>query len=187
MWPLGHLAIAYLLYALWTRSRGRIPTAIPVVIVAVGSLFPDLVDKPLAWYLDVLPTGRTLTHSLLVLVPLCLVVFAVADRYDRREYGIAFGIGALSHSLVDAAPALWGGTDAGFLLWPLVPVEAYEDGAPSVMELLLASLSDPYFLSEFVFAAIAFVVWRADGYPGLEVLRPPIGRLWRDPEGGDSD
>ncbi len=174
MWPLGHVAIAYLLYALWTRlDRGQSPTTIPVLFLVFGSQFPDLVDKPLAWYLGVIPTGRTLAHSLLVLVPLALLVYAVAARYNRSEYGIAFAIGALSHTLVDAAPALWGGTDPGFLLWPVVPVEGYESGAPTVTELFLASLNDPYFLSEFVFAAVAFLVWRADGYPGLEVLTNP--------------
>ena len=177
MWPLGHAAIAYLLYTLWTRRyHGRPPAAIAVFVVLVASSFPDLVDKPLAWYLGVLPTGRTLAHSLLFLVPLVLLVLAVSRRYRRQEYGIAFAIGALSHTLVDAAPALWGGGDASHLLWPLTPVDAYESGAPSVLELFLASLNDPYFLSEFVFAGLALAVWRADGYPGLAFVARLVGR-----------
>lgn len=178
MWPLGHAAIGYLLYTFSTRSRfDRPPAAVPVLILLFGTQFPDLVDKPLAWYLGVLPTGRTLAHSLVVLVPLSIAVILVARRYGRGEYGIAFSIGALSHSLVDAAPALWGGTETSFLLWPILSVESYEGGSPTVLELLLQSLTEPYFLSEFVFAAIALLAWRQDGYPGLSLVRGVADRL----------
>ncbi|RQG96169.1 metal-dependent hydrolase [Natrarchaeobius oligotrophus] len=184
MWPLGHAAIAYLCYTAATRVRlERPPAAIPVAIVLFGSQFPDLVDKPLAWYLGVLPTGRTLAHSLLLLVPLSVLVYAIAVRAEKPEYGIAFAIGVLSHALVDTIPALWGGTDPSFLLWPLVPVEPYENGAPTVFGLLLDSLGDPYFLSEFLFAALALVMWRRDGCPGTELLETLRRRIHRRVDG----
>ncbi len=172
MWPIGHVAIAYLFYTASTRLRFDAgPTAIAAVIVAFGSLFPDLVDKPLAWYFGALPTGRTLAHSLVFLVPFVLVVYAIARWRGYAEYGFAFGLGAISHSLVDAAPALWRtGENVDFLVWPLISVESYEEGAPTVLGLLRESLTDPYFLSEFLFMAIALLVWRADGYPGLELV-----------------
>ena len=178
MWPLGHVAVAYLCYTLATRARfDAPPTAVPVLCLVLGSQLPDLVDKPLAWYLGVLPTGRTLGHSLFLLVPLSIAVLAVAGRYDRREYGVAFAIGALSHTVVDAVPALWEGSSSAIhLLWPLIPAETYEDGAPSVLALLRNSMGDPYFLAEFVLAAIAFVLWRAHGYPGLEPIRTLLVR-----------
>ena len=172
MWPMGHLAVAYLLYAGYCRARGRErPGEVPTLVVLFGSLFPDLVDKPLAWYLGVLPTGRTLAHSLLVLVPLTLGLYALARRRGHPEYGVAFAIGTLSHAFVDAAPVLWDpNADAGFLLWPLVPVPAYEDGAPTVTALFAASLGDPYFLAEFVLLALALVLWRRQGHPGVGPL-----------------
>ena len=170
MWPLGHAAVAYLCYSVLVRARNiGPPDGVAVVVLLFGSQFPDLVDKPLAWYLGVLPTGRTLAHSLLVIGPLAVAVYLLAARYSRTEYGIAFGVGAVSHVLVDALPAIWGGTDPGFLLWPLVAVEPYGNGAPTVTGLFVESVGDPYFLSEFVFAAIALVVWRQEGYPGLDV------------------
>ncbi|ELY61080.1 metal-dependent hydrolase [Natronolimnohabitans innermongolicus] len=181
MWPLGHVAIAYLCYVVATRARFDASPAhfpIPVLFLVVGSQFPDLVDKPLAWYLGVIPTGRTLAHSLLLLVPLSVAVYFVATRYDRRECGIAFAIGALSHSIVDAVPALWGVTEsATHLLWPITSVEEYEQGPPTVLGLLQDSLTDPYFLSEFVFAAVAFVLWRRHGYPGLGAVRTALERV----------
>ncbi len=179
MWPLGHAAVAYLCYRGWQRLRATEPPGhLVVVALLFGSQFPDLVDKPLAWYLGVLPTGRTLAHSLLVLVPLSLLVYAVARRLgaEYEPYAVAFTVGALSHALVDAMPVLWGGNDANHLLWPLIPVESYEDGAPTILELFMSSLSDPYFVSEFVLAALALVLWRADGYPGLQVV--PMALEW---------
>lgn len=178
MWPLGHVAVGYLLYALATRIRfDRPPAHLPALALVLGTQFPDLVDKPLAWYAGVIPTGRSLAHSLLVLIPVVLAVFLIARSYDRRELGIAFGLGAISHALIDALPVLWGGTTPNFLLWPALAVEPYESGPPTVIGLFLDSLSDPYFLSEFVLAAIAFAVWRWDGYPGLESLWIAVGRV----------
>ncbi len=181
MWPLGHAAVAYLCYTLSTRSRfDTPPEGVAVLVLLFGSQFPDLVDKPLAWYVGVLPTGRTLAHSLLILVPLSVGFYLLARRYSRGEYGVAFAIGALSHSIVDALPILWDpGEDVAFLLWPITPVEGYERGSPTVLELLRESMGDPYFLSEFVLAAIALLIWHRDGYPGLEPIRRALERVGR--------
>ena len=176
MWPPGHLAVAYLVYASLARLRTRPPEVLPVLALGVGALFPDLVDKPLAWYLGVLPTGRTLAHSLLVLVPLCLTVYVLARAADRSELGVAFAVGAISHSLLDAVPALWGESAAAtHLLWPLTPVETYEEGPPTVLGLLAESITDPYFLFEFVLLALALVIWYRDGLPGLGLLADRLG------------
>ena len=180
MWPLGHVAVAYLCYTLATRARFDAPPGhLAALVLVFGSQFPDLLDKPLAWYVGVLPTGRTLAHSLLFLIPVSVAVYLLARRYGRGEYGVAFAIGALSHAVVDAVPALWESTNqsAAHLLWPITTVEPYESGAPSVLELLRESMGDPYFLSEFVLAAVAFTLWRRDGYPGLEPLRDLLARF----------
>lgn len=179
MWPIGHAAGAYLIYAAWGHSRGEVPPdGSAVLILVVASLLPDLVDKPLSWYLGVLPTGRSLTHSLLVVLPLCLAIGVLAARYDRTEWGIAFGCGALSHLLFDALPALWR-PDAvlGFLFYPLIPVEPYEEGAPTLVGLLVNSIDDPYFYTEFVLLALAVVVWRRHGYPGIDRLIGAVDHL----------
>lgn len=182
MWPIGHVAIAYLLYSASTRLRfDASPTAVAALILAIGAVFPDLVDKPLAWQLGVLPTGRTLAHSVLFLVPLVAVIYLWTRGRGVEEYGVAFGLGAISHSLVDAAPILWNSdATAGFLLWPVVSVPGYESEAPTLLGLLASSLTDPYFLSEFVFLAGAVVLWRADGYPGLELIPGVSGEPGRE-------
>ena len=181
MWPLGHLAVAYLCYAGFRRARGGTPAkALAVVALVVGSQLPDLVDKPLAWYLGVLPTGRSLAHSLVVIGPLIGLAYVVASRNGRAEYGIAAGVGMGSHLLADVVPALWGAADPAILVWPLLPLEPYPDGAPTIMGLLADSLGEPYFAAEFVLAALAVVVWRREGYPGLALPRRVGRRLWRE-------
>lgn len=172
MWPLGHAAVAYLSYSGLCRAREGSPTGAPAVLaVLLGSQLPDLVDKPLSWYLGILPTGRSLAHSLVVIVPVVAVGYLVASRYSHAEYGIAFGVGAGSHLLADVVPVLWGAADPAILVWPLLPLEPYPDGAPSILGLLMDSLGEPYFFAEFVLAALAVAVWRRDGYPGLGVIR----------------
>lgn len=172
MWPIGHGAVAYLLYSAATRRRlAASPTALAVILLGIGSQFPDLVDKPLAWRLDLLPAGRTLAHSLLVLVPLVVVLVALARRRGLEEYAVAFGVGAISHALVDAIPVVWDGdATADFLAWPLIAVSGPESGAPTILGLLRNSMGDPYFLLEFLLLGVALVLWRADGYPGLELV-----------------
>lgn len=179
MWPIGHVAGAYLLYAAYARLGAARPgDAMAVALVAVGALLPDLVDKPLAWYLGVLPTGRTLMHSVLVVVPLSTAAIALAARYDRRPWGTALALGVLSHLLLDALPAIWREeTSAVFLLYPMIPAEPYPEGAPTITGLLLDSLAQPYFYLEFALLAAAVVVWRRDGAPGTVPLRRAVGRI----------
>jgi len=172
MWPIGHGAVAYICYSLSTRSRSDpAPDALAVVLVGLGSQFPDLFDKTLTWYANVLPAGRSMFHSLLVLIPLVTILYLLARRRGKAEYGFAFGLGVLSHPLADAAPALWGDTNVNFLLWPLLPLDLTE-GDPTILELLRSSMSDPYFLVEFLLLCVALALWRTDGYPGLELVWP---------------
>lgn len=157
--PLGHLAIAYLCYRLSTRARfDALPAPVPVSLVLVASLVPDLVDKPLAWYLGILPSGRSLGHSLLVLIPLATGLYLLARRYDRGEYGVAFAIGTISHSLLDITPLLWNpAASEQFLFWPLRLV-----AVPPVLAAFRSPLGTAYVLSELGFAVGAVALWSRD-------------------------
>lgn len=174
MWPPGHAAVGYLCYSLGA-DRDRLPEIDATVVVAllVGTQFPDLVDKPLAWYLGVLPGGRTLGHSLLFLVPVVAVVGLALARRDATALGVAFGVGALLHVLVDAVPVLWDApTYWEHLLWPVTGGHtAGPDEQYTILGLLRAQATQPWFLVEYAFVAAALVRWRADGLPGVEWLR----------------
>ena len=173
MWPWTHLALSYLLVSLSWRLRGNRVDWRVVLALGVGSQFPDLVDKPLAWYFGVIPAGRSLTHSALTATTVSVVVLAVAAQRSRFESGLAFGVAYGGHLLGDALPKLLGGEyeSLTFLLWPLLPLPTYE-GAEPVMENLgdVVAAPVPYLLASPVRAAILLLValvWCADGFPGV--------------------
>ena len=173
MWPWGHLAVGYLLYALVCHYRfDRPPVGVAVLLVLIGMQFPDLVDKPLAWTLPFLPSGRTLAHTLFVAVPLSLAVYAYCQRHGRPEWGVAFGLGYLSHAAADALQPLLTGEFAGarFLLWPADPAPPYDESTSIVSHFLAMELT-PWVAFEMLLFLVAVVVWAYDGKPGLATLR----------------
>jgi len=177
MWPWGHLAVAYLLSTGYVRARfDRRIRGESVLVLVLGSQLPDLVDKPLGWYLGVLPSGRSLGHSLLFVVPVAVLCYALARRLGRPEAGAVFGVAALSHTLGDALPALWGPGNASHLLWPLLPTP-HEGGAPGLLALFRNAASQPFFIVELLLVVAAAAVWYREGYPGVGTLVRASGRL----------
>lgn len=183
MWPWEHLAVGYLAYSLLTRLFwGRGPRSGAVVALAIGTQFPDLVDKPLAWTFGILPSGLSFAHSALVALPLASLAVLVAAAFRRRHVGIAFGFGYLSHLPGDAFyPLLVGGQPKfGFLLWPLIPARGGDTGVGFVEmfrtlfgrylnELLTAQLS-PYLALELGLMGSVVLLWLYDGMPPLRAL-----------------
>jgi len=178
MWPWGHLAAGYLVYSACTRLRtGDPPANVPALIAVFGTQLPDLVDKPLAWSLSVLPTGRSLGHSFLTAAVALPVAWALAARRDARPLVAALSVGWLSHLLGDALYPLVDGEFAHvtFLAWPLLPLPAYEVEASFVAHLALLSPS-PTLAFELGLVALASLAWHADGHPGLATVRSWSGR-----------
>ncbi|MCY4732180.1 metal-dependent hydrolase [Natronomonas gomsonensis] len=145
MLPLGHAALAYLLYSglVLSRTRRR-PRYLACVPLAIGSQFPDLVDKPLA-YVGVLSYGRSLAHSVFTFVLVSGVVWwgatTLRTRWpDTAWQGrlrdltpVAFASGYLSHLLGDLyGPAIAGSADVRFVLYPIyaIPRAPGDDIAP---------------------------------------------------------
>lgn len=167
MLPPGHLVAAYLPYSIYCRLRGQRPTTPATLLLVLGTQLPDLIDKTFRWVIPVLPSGRSLGHSLLVFAVVSVPLFVLARRRGQLRRWGAFGFGVVSHQLVDAAHPVWLGApqDARFLLWPLTTPVYYADDdlwiqiqnfelTTSVLYQLLAGL--------FVLA-----LWLADGAPGL--------------------
>ncbi len=180
MFPWGHIAVAYLLYSLYSHGRfRRPPRPEPVLAVAIGSQFADLIDKPLAWGLGILPGGRTLAHSLFFAAGLLVIVYAAGFALGRVETATAFSIAHLSHLLADLPPRLALGYPFGseYLLWPVLsePVFSYSEQVfepPALVVLLVTPLTDTvtFLVFEFVLFVVAIGLWVADGYPGLEYV-----------------
>lgn len=180
MWPWEHLAFGYLWYSAYSRLVGRTgPDSTGVVLVAFGSLFPDLVDKPLAWGLGVLPAGRSLAHSLLVVGPLLVVAVSLGRGVVRRRT-VAFAVAYLSHLVGDVVYPLVtdGRLVLGFLVWPLVPAPHGHGGGDflgRVSELSAAFagfVSTPrgltYLTVELVAVGVIVLLYAYDGFPGLD-------------------
>jgi len=186
VWPWEHVAFGYLCYAGVARvRRWRPPTDAAAVWLVVGTQFPDLVDKPLAWSLGVLPSGTTLAHSAFVALPMAAVAVLVGRRFDRPAAGAAFAVGYLSHLPADVLyPALLGRDLAvGAVLWPLVgtryrPPVGFGVRFQALLGELLARLAGPagplYLAGEAGLLGLALLVWLADGAPGLGYLRAAV-------------
>ncbi|WP_458205208.1 metal-dependent hydrolase [Haladaptatus sp. NG-SE-30] len=180
MWPWEHLAFGYLLYSLYCHlGTGQSPRSDAVVVLGIATQLPDLVDKPLAWSLAVLPSGHSLAHSLLSAFPLSVLALALAHRARRSDIGVAFAIGYLSHLSGDVIYPLVVGKEPflGFLLWPLVRVPADQSSMGFLARFqeyfgdYLVFLSDPavtsYLALELGLLFTVFVLWLFDGMPGI--------------------
>lgn len=182
MWPWGHLGFAYLAFVAYTRlDSGRQQTALTLGALALGSQVPDLIDKPLAWTFAILPSGRSLGHSLLTLVLVGLVCVRVAAWYRSTDVAEAFVFGWLAHLVTDLDPGRLGALLGGdlsqlqwftYLTWPLLPLPLPEvDGQRSIIEHFATVALDPFGVFQFALLAAAIVVWIREGTPGVDDLR----------------
>lgn len=149
--------------------------------MAIGSQFPDLIDKPLGWGTTVLPSGTSLAHSLLFAVPIAVTVVLLAYLSGRSAVGFGFSMAYLAHLPGDVIyPVLIGGEPKlSFLLWPLLPV----DSGPPVavvgrvgelvmefIEVLGTPAGYRFLVVEALLLGLTVLLWRADGLPGLELV-----------------
>ena len=183
MWPWGHLAVAYLIYSAFSRTRFDVPPrAGAAFVVAVGSQSPDLIDKPLAWTLTLLPSGRSLAHSVFFAGLVLLIARELGRRYNRPTLAVAFGIGYLSHLVTDAVSPLWAGDHASlaYLVWPLLPM--HDSPTPGIIWYILSQEWTPYASVQFALFVVACGVWVFDGTPGMGVARRVLPQSVQDVE-----
>lgn len=177
MWPWEHAAAGYLLYTVYLRARGNgTPEGTAAIALGLGTQFPDLIDKTLAWYLAILPSGRSLAHSLFTAIFVSALVLAYARRHDRTSVGAAFVGGYLAHLFGDGLHPFLAGNWAflSFLGWPLLASPVYP-GEHGILAHLLRFQLSSYRLALSAMTLIALVLWRQHGYPGLGVLRSWFG------------
>lgn len=181
MWPWEHAAVGYVLYSALLRSAGREPPSVSgVAAVVLGTQLPDVVDKPLSWWLGWVSTGSAVAHSVLIALPTCGLLAWVAVRRERGRLGLAFTVGYLSHLVADVLTLLRSGRPPSpdRILWPLVETEPYEteyglSRGFVYLEQFLAGLDgmEPLVLSTYLLVPVgAVLVWALDGAPGLEAL-----------------
>ena len=179
MWPWEHLAVGYVAVSLALRLAGRRVDDGVALVVVLGSQFPDLIDKPLAWSFAVIPSGSSLDHSILVAVPLSALLVAVSYRRGNTALGVAFALGYLLHlpgdvlygALTLGQPPSWGA-----ILWPVVPkapgsaptglIEETLSYASVYLEFLASPAAARYLALEATILLSALGMWILDGVPG---------------------
>jgi membrane-bound metal-dependent hydrolase YbcI (DUF457 family) len=181
MWPWGHLAFGYILYSAFVRvRRGRSPEGSAALLAAFATQLPDLIDKPLAWTFGLLPSGRSLAHSLLAATLLIALVWLYCRRHDRPALPAAFAVGYLSHLAGDAiGPVLAGDyVFLSFLAWPLTPPPPYGNEGGFLAHFAGIGLT-PLFLAQVGLTLSVVALWAFDGAPGLRQVRSLTARLVR--------
>ena len=128
----AHLGLT-LAAAKFTERFGLRPD---LAFVLLGSILPDLIDKPLGYLIyGSMASGRIFAHTLLFL----LVLAALATILKSRPLGsLAFGV--LAHQALDT---IW--TTPVIFLWPLLgdfPVKA-RMSVLSYFEMLMRGLQNP--------------------------------------------
>ena len=185
MWPWDHVALAYLSYALYARATGRRPSDATALAVVIAAVAPDMIDKPLSWWVGVLPSGRSLGHSAFTAVVVVAAAGVVQRRVGPAGLTPAVAFGYVSHLLGDVAYPLIVKRElrTGFLSWPLVASdsEAVESAFGHLGDLaaaFAAYLSTPagiaYLLADLTLLSAALAVWLADGAPGVHMLRRAV-------------
>lgn len=91
----GHLAVAVVQDRLLDLSQGDQKTA---AFLAISSLFPDIVDKTIAYILHLMPNGRHYAHNIFSLGITTLLVGTIWGK----EVGYAWFMGYLGHLLADS-------------------------------------------------------------------------------------
>lgn len=127
------LLFAHLSLALLTARPFK---RIDLAFLAIGSMLPDIIDKPLGFMIfGTMNHGRIFAHTLLFL--LVLAALAISIRDIRLA---SLGAGVLIHLSLDL---MW--NSPVILLWPLLgsfPPADYID-ALSYVQMLLQGLRDP--------------------------------------------
>lgn len=88
---------------------------IDIRILLVGSLLPDIIDKPvgLFFFRDAFSNGRIFSHTLLFLI-IITIAGLLLYRHSGKNWLLVLSFGVFMHFILDA---MW--TQPRTLLWPL--------------------------------------------------------------------
>ncbi len=146
----------------WIRS---LASFLDIRLLAVGSLLPDIIDKPVGQWLfrDTFSNGRLFTHTLLFLILIC-VAGLYLYRSGKRTWLLALSFGTFTHLVFDE---MWRAPRT--LLWPIYGFTFDRiDLTGWAGSMLHALLTDPpTWVTELAGAAVlfwfAFVLLRSRG------------------------
>jgi inner membrane protein len=136
----------------WLLALGN---RIDVRLLLLGSMLPDIVDKPIGLYLfrDTFSTGRLFCHTLLFLI-LITIAGAYLYKVRGRFWLLVLAFGTFIHLILDQ---MW--LSSRTFLWPFLGFAfEREDITDWTGKMLRALYTDPsVYLPEFIGAVI--LVW----------------------------
>lgn len=123
MFPAEHLIVALIPTCMIIIGINReLPEPSVIGAVFLGSQFPDLIDKPLAFQFGAIPTGRVFIHSLPIALPFLIAVVMFGQRTNRLPLALVFSFALLTHLITDTHHLLIAPNPSlsPDLFWPLV-------------------------------------------------------------------
>lgn len=98
----------------WLERSGleRVAAVIDMRLLIIGSLFPDIIDKPLSFM--GFGNGRSITHTLIIFLAIFFTSMFVYLNY-RKAFLIPIAIGTFTHLVLDS---MWQAPQT--LFWPLL-------------------------------------------------------------------
>ncbi len=136
----------------WLTSLAR---RIDIRLLLLGSLLPDVIDKPIGRFLfrDTIGNGRIFSHTLLFAILISLVGLYLYRSLSQRRL-LVLSLGTFIHLIFDQ---MWHTLQT--LLWPLYGVAFKKaDITDWIPSLLSALLTDPgVYLPEL--AGLAILIW----------------------------
>lgn len=141
-------------------------------LLLIGSLLPDIIDKPVGQYLfrETFNNGRIFSHTLLFLLLISAAGYLIYKR-RKRIWLLTLAAGVFTHIILDE---IWNTPETFF--WPLMgftfPQYELEGWGTHLLDVLLSS---PYiYISEAVGLAVCiwFAIW-------LLVRKRFVTFIWR--------
>lgn len=138
----------------WVES---LPDYVDLRLLLVGSLLPDIIDKPVGLFLfrQTFSNGRIFSHTLIFLA-LITIIGLYLYRRGRKTWLLVLSFGTFTHLVFDQ---MWG--DPHTLLWPAYgfsfPKVDITNWAPSILHALFTN--PQVYIPEL--AGVVILVWLA--------------------------
>ncbi len=133
----------------WFAALSR---CVDIRFLMVGSLLPDIIDKPVGQYFfrETFNNGRIFSHTLLFLIVISAIGFYLFKRH-RQVWMLSLAAGTLMHLVLDE---MW--NTPATLFWPLIgihfPAVELTGWSSSILKALF---SEPFL---YITEAVGFVI-----------------------------
>ncbi len=115
MFPIFHVFVPLMCYEVFLHYKAKFIRRVNRFPIIIGSILPDLLDKPLSMLFPAYFSGRGYFHAPLLWILLLGILWMISKR-NPVYLGLGFGI--FVHILLDIPAVPW--------FWPFVPIDMYQ-------------------------------------------------------------